>query len=892
MNKSFLLIILFFIQVQILLAQSNKIVLNEHFKQTPLQEVLNILEKKYQLKLSYEHQAIQDIYIDKKIKEAPLSDALQVIFEPINLEFQLVNEQQLLIRKKAPPKEGELVFIRGKIIDDSTKEPLAYASILANGQYGTESNDSGAFELELPFSNSMQIQVQYVGYQVQTIAVDSQDFNRPIAVQLQTQSLEIASVTIVEQTPSVTQNTTNGAITTDVSALNRLPTFVGGNDVLRNIQMLPGISAHDDLSAELSIRGSNGDENMMIMDGITLYNVGHYFGIFSAINPNIANKVTVYKNAFPAEFGGRTAGVVDITTNELLQAKIHGGVEANLLTSNAWLELPLGKKMGLLIGGRITNKDIADTPFFDLLNQKIQNPQTSNDFNNPNTDKHLTSIEPNFKFNDVNAKWTWQITPKTSATASLFRGFDHFDYDIEQELKTKRDQLVINNVYEYSEEVNWKNQGASLQLEHHWTNYLNTQLLVSNSSYLSEREVTNSLSKERPNTVVESSNKNEQYNGINAWKINFKNDWTVTDNQLFTFGYHLVDSEVNIAIDVNENDVLSRAAKAQQHAFFLQHNALWFDQLKVHLGLRNTYYSETKKMYVSPRISAAYHVNDVFQIKGAWSYYHQFLRQSYHEDRFGRVFDFWVLGGKANFPIAHSKNTMLGFRFLQDWFDLDVEFYQKNATGVIEHALEVTGFEEDEEMVTTSQNGYKVFSGTGLTRGMDILLKKTRGAYTGWIAYTLSKSTNRFPQIRRNAAFPSQNDRRHQLKIINQYQWRKWDFSATYVFSSGRPYTDLFNLSDASKDRDEISPEDRISYLDSYHRIDIGVDYNFKLGTAKAQIGASVFNLLNRKNVKYQQYIYSFQDRDEDDERIKSTVIGTELDMLGITPNVRLKVEF
>lgn len=893
MNRISIPLFFFLFLTQPSFGQTENIVVNENFQAQTLQEILQVLEQKYACKLTYEHEAIQGIFITKKIKKKPLKEAIASIFEQTPLDYELLQEKQLLIRKKRPPKIGDIIRLYGRIIDKTSQQALAYATIFVNKTQGTESDDSGAFVLEMPFTEQpIELSIQYVGYETQTTVIQKEQIYQPIHIQLATQNLEIASVTIVEQTPAITQKAARGEMTVDVDALNKLPAFAGGNDVFRNLQMLPGISAHDDLSANLSIRGSNGDENMMVMDGITLYNVGHYFGIFSAINPNLADKVTVYKNAFPVEYGGRTAGVVDIKTNELSTNKAKGGVELNLLTSNLWLELPLSKNMGLLIGGRITNKDIADTPLFNALNQNTQSPQTSNNLNNLAAQQRLTSVEPDFRFYDINAKWAWEMSPKTKATLSFFRGFDRFNYSIEEDLKTRTDnQQVINRTYNYTEEVEWYNQGGSLQVEQAWTSNFNSKLTLSNSFYLNERGVSNTLLKERfsgIDTTAESAN--EQYNGIHAKEINLKNNWMINDQHLFTFGYNMVNSEVNVAIEVNDREVLKKEAAAQQHSLFLQHKAQWGDKWDVQLGLRNTYYTQTKQLYWSPRISMAYAVNESLQLKGSWSYYNQFLRQSYHEDRFGRTFDFWVLGGTAAFPVANSKNTMLGLRYLNNWLDVDVELYQKKATGVIEHALQVVGF--DGETVTTAQSAYKVFSGKGLTRGVDILLKKTSGNYTGWIAYTLSKSTNSFPDIRNGATFPAQNDRRHQLKVIQQYQWKKWDFSATYVYSSGRPYTDLSILSEMSEDRNNLRPEDRISYLESYQRMDIGANYNFLLWSGKAKIGASIFNLLNRKNVKYRQYVYTLPDRDDLNTDIKSTVIGTELEMLGFTPNVTFSVEF
>ena len=180
------------------------------------------------------------------------------------------------------------------------------------------------------------------------------------------------------------------------------------------------------------------------------------------------------------------------------------------------------------------------------------------------------------------------------------------------------------------------------------------------------------------------------------------------------------------------------------------------------------------------------------------------------------------------------------------------------------------------------------FKGEGRIRGIDFLLKKSSRVYDGWISYTLSKSEQRFPVILNNAYIPAQNDRRHQLNWVNVFKYKNWEFSNTYIFTSGRPYTDFSLLEEASIDRREVVFEDRTSFLENYHRIDVAISYHFKIGRTKAAASLSVFNLFDHKNVKYQQYFFSLSDKDNN----KDHIIGNEVQMLGRTPNLSIRVEF
>ena len=171
------------------------------------------------------------------------------------------------------------------------------------------------------------------------------------------------------------------------------------------------------------------------------------------------------------------------------------------------------------------------------------------------------------------------------------------------------------------------------------------------------------------------------------------------------------------------------------------------------------------------------------------------------------------------------------------------------------------------------------------------MLKKSFSDYSSWISYSLSEVTNSFREIDHGNSYPAQDDQRHQLKWINQYRLKKWDFSMTYVFASGHPYTNLSAILD-QRNRGDLPPQDRLEYLSDYHRVDVGINYSFKAWGKKASLGASIFNLLDRDNVKYVQYTFVVKESDNTNKPGKNTVVGTELNMLGFTPNVSFSITF
>lgn len=898
---SFLGILFFFALLPAqLTGQEAGLYIQEQFVDVDLQQALRQLENNYQLKIAYEHEAVRNKAITARIQTGSLDEAFRQLLRNTGLEFRLVGPRRILIRASATtslsgneaeaPKPPRSVRLTGVIRDGLNAAPLPYANVYCSNGQGASTDENGAFQLDLDLADfPLSLQVSYVGYYDRRVGIDSS--GRSLRIELTPRVQELSGVEVFEEKPTVAQVLRQHATEVSIPQLSDLPAFVGGHDVLRDLQLLPGISAYDDLSANFSVRGGHESENMILLDGITLFNVDHYFGIFSVINPSIVDKVTVYKNAFPAQYGGRTASVIDIRSKSPVLSEVEGEMEFNLLTTSASLKIPLGKRAGLLLGGRATNTDLANGSLFDVLEQdsRVQEPRE-----NPlreATNNQLTTIEPDFRFHDLNAKLFWQIGARTAATASFFQGYDEFSYRLDDNIRISLPRRKIESDTRYLEEAGWRNRGLSLALEQMWTPNLSSHLILSHSTYESDNLLDYNLDYTAPNRSDSIRIDNRIENAIRSWDLNFKNTWDIQYNQRLDVGLQLTRNEVDFRFQLNDRNILNGYQLAWQNALYAQYQIRSRDdRFQLQAGLRQNFYSRTGAGYLSPRISTSYQLSDQWLLKGAWSKYHQFLRESTHENALGRASNFWVLAGERRFPVSNSVNRMLGLRFTPAVFDLDIEFYDRKIAGVVEHAQAFTGLSAADGKPL--RRNFVFFVGDGRTRGMDVLLRKTSGPYTGWISYTLSKSTNSFPQIDRGAPFPAQNDRRHQLQFVQQYQWKKWNFSLTYVFTSGRPYTDLSLLSKDADDRQNLTAADRISYLEDYHRVDLGANYQFPLWKGQAELGASIFNLFDRENVKYRQYIYNLRDANPVTQRSINTVLGTELQMLRFTPNLRFAWAF
>jgi len=336
----------------------------------------------------------------------------------------------------------------------------------------------------------------------------------------------------------------------------------------------------------------------------------------------------------------------------------------------------------------------------------------------------LLAYEPNFTFYDFNVKWAWNIRPTTRLSAHYFQGYDEFVTET------------------YTEAANWLNKGWSIQASEKWTDRFQSNINISQSGHQDEKLSTstlNSFDTKRPlpsgkiviapNSEKTTINTNNNFNKIDGFDINFKNEWQIDEQQALTFGLNYINNKVVVDLVVDDESILDKKLNTNQQAAYAQYNFNSLDKKwKIGLGLRSTYYSTTNKNYWSPRINLNYKVNKPLQIKAAWSRYNQFLRRNYYEERFGRTHEFWVMANDARFPVAASTNWMAGFNFFHEFIEIDVELYHKKTTGILEYALSDIGLN------ATQDEGrryiYDFFNGDRIAKGIDILLKKNIKAYS------------------------------------------------------------------------------------------------------------------------------------------------------------------
>ena len=780
--------------------------------------------------------------------------------------------------------------IKGFVKDMNSGEALPFANIVLKGtNLGTTTNTDGYFVLvNVPVGLCL-LQVQYIGYGLKTIEVKNlPEGTAPLQIELKPTIINLQGVTVTAQAEMLDVSSKQiSLITLSPWQLSSLPSL-GEVDVFRSLQLLPGISGVSDGSSGLYVRGGTPDQNLVLFDGMTIYHVDHFFGFFSAFNAEAVKDIQLIKGGFQSEYGGRLSSVVNLTGKTGNKNKRQFGYGLNLLSGNAFFETPLfGDKGTFLIAGRRSYTDFIRSPLYD----KIYGFVTGEDGGATGGPVQYGSgggsygvegeFKPSFYFYDLNSKLTLNPSTKDVFTFSFYSGKDDLDKSQEfdnmgfQERDTDTD--VSLSTEDYSR---WGNLGFSGKWSRQWHDRFHVDLLGAYSKYFSEYDrsanmtVLNFSEDDSSSNIPSFYDASEENNKVKDLSIKLDADWQISQSNRLDFGLH--SSQFDNKFTSTRNDtitILSKINKTMLHAMYLQDQ--WkVKSLEITLGLRSSYYDETSSIYYEPRASFNYQLTDNLLLKGGWGQYYQFVNEISTEDVTQGARNFWLLADDE-FKPGYAEHNIIGFNYDNNSYVFGLEAYYKDLKNVIEFSRRFVGREGVEE---------NFFIGNGEAMGLEFLAMKKRGALTGWIGYTLGKVDYTFPRINDGETFPANHDRRHEINIVTKYTRGVYTFAATWVFASGNPYTSpvsqyFIPLLDGET-QSYIHVSDKNSqYLPDYHRLDLSVSRKFESEHWATELGVSIFNAYNHKNVWYRDY------------NLDTTPITvTDVLMLGFTPTLYIKM--
>ncbi len=736
-----------------------------------------------------------------------------------------------------------------------TGEELLYANVYVPGsETGVTTNLYGFYSITLP-QGKYTLEYSYIGYQKESIDIDlSQNIEQNIELKSLSQELDVVIVTGEREDVNVT-STEMSAVKLDMKEAKFIPVLLGEQDVIKTMQLMPGVSASSEGGSGFFVRGGDADQNLILLDEAPVYNASHLLGFFSVFNSDALKDVKLYKGGIPAEYGGRASSVMDIRMKNGNSKKWGATGGIGLISSRLTLEGPLVKDKGsIMISGRRT--------YADLLLKAV-----TSQFDN-------TSLY----FYDLNLKANYQITKNDRIYLSGYFG---------------RDVFGIENAG-----IDWGNTTGTLRWNHTFSSKLfsNTSFIYSDFDY--------GFGVESDGLDIELSA------GIFDYNLKQDYNWYLNPKNTIKFGwqgiYHrfkpttfLLDGEsAGVDTELQEQYAL-------EGGVYVANEQKVNKKISLNYGLRlsgiGNIGSYTEKEYnaedeiisstthgkgefynsflgLEPRVNATYLLNDASSIKASYNRIYQYLHLLSNSNS-GTPTDLWIPSSKLVKPQIADQVAFGYFRnFKDNMYEFSVEGYYKNLQNQVD-------YEDGAEAFLNPDIEAELVFGKGRAYGAEFFLRKNKGKLTGWISYTLSKSERQFDEISGGKWFSARQDRTHDVSVVATYQitprvniagsWVFYNGDAV-TFPSGKYYVDgaLVNL---YTDRNS-------SRMPNYHRMDIGITAVLKDNAKRySDINLSAYNLYNRKNA----YTIDFSENAETGE-----TEATRTALFGIVPSITWNFRF
>ncbi|WP_225901897.1 TonB-dependent receptor [Zobellia barbeyronii] len=785
-----------------------------------------------------------------------------------NLRTLLFSEDNYL-----PPDQAEKKHtISGYITESGSGENLLGVSVyVPELKLGTTTNDYGFFSLTLPEGNH-EVVISYIGYGNEKRQLNLlEDKILSIALKPSAQNLEEVIVTADERIKE-SKVTQMSKVQINPADIQDIPALLGEKDVMKTLQLMPGIQGGSEGSSGFFVRGGTPDQNLIILDDAVVYNSNHLFGFFSVFNGDAIKSVEAFKGGFPARFGGRLSSVIKLDMKDGNKEKLSGKVNIGLISSSALLEGPINKgKTSFIASGRRTYADIMARPFID-------------------SDK---GNKTGYYFTDFNFKIHHIFSPKDKLYWSNYFGQDKF-YDNSVYIDGKTDKSRLQ----------WGNITSTLRWNHQFNNKLfsNTSLIFSNYKF---------------KILFEEGFEDEKFqfkssSGINDYTLKTDFDYYPNSKHTIRFGanatrHNFTPQRLLLKDEFNPDINKEQELNSFEGAVYAEDDWKLTDKLSLSPGLRLSYFNYKDKHYVNPepRLALSYNMKSDLAFKASYSRMNQYIHLL-SSSGIGLPTDLWV-SSTDNIKPQTSQQFAVGIA--KDFFDKDysvtLEGYYKTLDDVIAYK-EGASFLAIDNLESGKNINWEnnITSGQGWAYGAEILFRKQTGPFTGWLGYTLAWSERQFDELNLGKKFYDRYDRRHDISLVGIYKPNeKITLSGTWVFSTGNNYT-LPNQQHVANPVDFPIANNEIFYNETgmenfttkrnnfrgetSHRLDLGVQFHKKKKKDRERIwGFSLYNSYARKN----PFIYTVEDKHDDlNSPVEKELIRTSVLML--IPSINYTFKF
>ncbi len=767
--------------------------------------------------------------------------------------------------------------ISGSVMDAVSHETLLGATIYCNhNQLGTATNEYGFYTLTLP-AGPIELEISYVGY-APIVRKLNLTANTTLNHFLEA-AVGIEQVVVYgDRRFSGALSSQMGAIEVPLTQIQAMPTIFGEQDVLKSLQLLPGVQAGSEGTAGIYVRGGGQDENLMLLDGVPIYNVNHMMGFFSAFNPDAIKSVTLFKGSFPARFSGRLSSVIDVRTKDGDMYAYHGNVSVGAISSKINIEGPIWKgRTSFNFSLRRTYSDLITVP-------ALMAVASSAGFEDG-------TAYGGYYFYDLNAKITHKFSDTDRLFLSLYSGDDAVYLNVRESYRVGSDS---SEEMRLKMDWKWGNMVASAR----WNHLLSPQHFMDASiTYTQYRndlgmgtETRSSYGNERTDLeVMMGAN-----SGIKDVTAKVDMSWTPSTEHNLRYGAayinHTFSPDVTVArmtVSANLQDPTTglptdtlltmeemfgdKIIRAHEAVLYVEDEMSLGDNFQANVGLNYSGFAVGGEFYHSlqPRLSARMLLGERLSAKAGYAYMTQYVHLLSNSS-ITLSSDLWVPVTERIKPMSSSQYSLGLFYDLPGWCDISVEGYYKSMNNLLEY--------RDGASLMATSSGWedKVAMGRGWAYGVEFLVQRSIGRTTGWIGYTWAKSMRLFDRpgqtINNGNPFPAKYDRRHDVSItISHKLTDNIDISSTWVYNTGNCATlamqnyqgmpdNIYMDGSGYTGRLEHVPSRNNYRYDPYHRLDLSISFHKQKKYGVRTWNISLYNAYNSKNafMMYPSTIYGY----------------------------------
>ena len=812
-------------------------------QQNALRNIISALQEKYNYQFVFANDIIDGIEINNIPAGLTFQETVEYLEMETGLGFRFLENNFIALFKKESS-----FYICGYIYDSDTELPLENATINTTNAY-TTSDSSGYFNLKVAKINAA-ITIRYLGYDALTLGAARFKGNENcLKLFMQPLSYSISEITLTDFISKGINKMSDGSFAINFSNFGILPGLIE-TDVLHTIQALPGIQSINETVSNINIRGGTNDQNLLLWDGIRMYQSGHFFGLISLFNPLITTNVSIIKNGTNAQYTGGVSGIIAMKTNSSVNQKLSGSIGTNFINTDVFVDAPLGKKSSIQLSARKAISNLLETPTYSSYFTRIlQNTEVLS------MSSEVLNSTREFDFYDTSLRWLYNISNKDRLRVNFINTHDRL---------VLQENTILDGAEELKESSLKQNSIAgSIYYKRNWSKKFFSTLQLYETDYILKAV----------NFDIAEQQQLYQENKVSETSIKFDTRYRPDSRFLFLNGYQFTENGTANKTEV-DNPKLRQIIQEviREHSLYSQ-VSYESDNRKsnVKIGMRYGYIVKFKKHILEPRLNINQQISEHLALNFSGEMKHQNSSQiiNFQTDFLGIEKRRWQLANDTTIPVIRSKQLSLGLNYHNKGWLIGAEAYLKGVEGITSQSQ---GF--------LNQYIYEKVTGSYNVKGLEILVNKKNKKMSNWLSYTYAINEYTFRDFE-EIKFPNNLDIRHIVTFGSSFTAGDLKISGGVNWFTGKPTT-------RPEQNNEIV-DGEINYqaanssnLNNYLRIDFSTTYQFVINNdITAHLGASVWNSTNRENILYNYFDVS-----------NNLPVEIKQNALGLTPNLTFRVTF